>query len=198
MSQVPTPGEVYLPRPIVTTPRLRRRYQQLMGVERAIAIALLITILLTMSVQVVARYALRSPIPWSEEVARLAMIWLTFIASAFVAAERGHIAVDCLTTRLNPRSSQMLDRVTGLVVLLSCSMLMIGGLRFVWRVWPVGSPSLSISMSWWYGAATVGLALMTLHAVVQIFGGDLERPPDARRDRSDPLADTLEAEGSGR
>ena len=53
-----------------------------------------------------------------------------------------------------------LDCFTNGLVVLTCLMLLIRGLRFVWRVGLVGSPALGIPMSWWYAAASVGLLLM--------------------------------------
>ena len=52
--------------------------------EQGIAAFLLFIILSTMATQVFARYVFGAPFSWSEEVARLCLIWLTFISAAFV------------------------------------------------------------------------------------------------------------------
>jgi TRAP-type transport system small permease protein len=162
-------------------------------IEQLAAVGLLATILAVMGLQVVARYVFLSPIPWSEEVARLCMIWLTFIAAGFVAAQRGHIAVDLFGRppdsphdadssqhtpvaqsgkRRRPALSAVLlsSRTVQCVVLASTLLLLIGGLRFVWRVYPVASPGIGLSMTYWYGAASVGLALMALHSLADVLG----------------------------
>jgi TRAP-type C4-dicarboxylate transport system permease small subunit len=103
------------------------------------------------------------------------LIWLTFVASGFVTADREHIVVDVIPRRLGTRVRRMLDRLAGGLVLVTCLLLLVGGFRFVWRVWPVASPAIGVSKSVWYAAASFGLALMSLHTVVQLFAG-----PDSR------------------
>jgi TRAP-type transport system small permease protein len=137
----------------------------LLRIERLAAAGLLVTILGTMAAQVVARYLFRSPISWSEEWARFALIWLAFLAAALVMAEGRHIAVDVVSARLGARGKLLLECASNAVVVGTCLLLLIGGSRFVWRVGLVDSPALGIPMSCWYGAASVGLGLMALHGV---------------------------------
>lgn len=156
----------------------------LVRLEQVLAVGLLATILLAMGAQVIARYVFGSPLSWSEEVARLAMIWLTFIAASFVAAKREHIAVDLYgegpasAAGVKPQAgfvarclARIFDhRFASAVVLFTTSLMLLGGLRFVWRVYPVGSPSIGITKSIWYGAATFGLALISLHTLADLVG----------------------------
>jgi len=136
--------------------------------ERALAGMFLCVILATMGAQVFARYFFGAPFQWSEEVARLALIWMTFIAAAFVMAEGRHITVDLLSPRLSNRGQLWLECWSHAVVAGACLLLLIGGSRFVWYVGKVGSPSLGIPMSGWYGAVSVGLLLMAIHSMVNL------------------------------
>jgi TRAP-type C4-dicarboxylate transport system permease small subunit len=136
--------------------------------EQAVAALFLFVILATMGAQVFARYVFDSPIPWSEEVARLCLIWMTFIAAAFVMAQGGHITVDLLSPRLSVRGQVRLECLSHVIVAGSCLLLLFGGIRFVWHVGKVGSPSLEIPMSWWYSAVSVGLLLMAIHSIVNL------------------------------
>ena len=140
----------------------------LVTIERLLATLLLLTILGTMSAQVVARYVLHAPISWSEEWARFALIWMAFLAAAFVMAEGQHIAVDVVSQRLSPRGRRLLECISNTVVVLACLLLLTGGFRFVWRVGLVGSPALGIPRSYWYGAASTGLGLIALHGIANI------------------------------
>lgn len=137
--------------------------------ERRGAVALLLIVVGTLAAQVVARYLFRSPIAWSEEVARLSLIWLTFVASGFVTADGDQIKVDLFSRRLSRRGRRRLDRLAAAIVLGTCLLLLVGGLRFVYRVWPVGSPGIGVSMSLWYAAASFGLALMAWHTAMALF-----------------------------
>lgn len=180
--------------------------RRLVRVEQGIAIGLLGVILVSMGSQVIARYVFGKPLSWSEEVARLAMIWLTFTAAGFVAARNQHIAVDLFAGgEDDPESagsdapakvagsvwgavsqpawrrglSRLLDpRLTSALVLLTTLTLLIGGAPFVWWVHPVGSPGTGISKSVWYGAASFGLTLISIHMLADLFGCKVARGVD--------------------
>lgn len=136
--------------------------------EQTLAALFLFVIVSTMGAQVFARYFFGAPFSWSEEVARLALIWMTFIAASFVMAQGRHITVDVLSHRLSVHGQVRLECLSHGVVAATCLLLLIGGSRFVWYVGKVGSPSLGIPMSWWYGAVGVGLLLMTVHSIVNL------------------------------
>lgn len=136
--------------------------------EKTIAGLLLVLIVTTMASQVFARYVDGDPFKWSEEVARLALIWMTFLSAAFVLAEGRHIAVDMISTRVGDRGKLIVECLGYIVVAGSCLMLMIGGARFVWYVGKVGSPALEIPKTYWYGAGMVGLLLMAVHALINL------------------------------
>lgn len=130
---------------------------------------MLCLIVITMGSQVFARYVLRQPFTWSEEFSRLAMIWMSFSAAAFIMAEGNHITVDIWTQRVTSRVSRNLQLISYLVVAASCLMLFVGGLRFVLKVHPVNSATLGVPKSVWYAAVSVGLVLMTVHSLVNFW-----------------------------
>jgi len=181
-----------------------RRWKEIAGIavgwviriEEIVAVMLLATIVVTMGAQVIWRYVLQTPLSWSEEIARLAMIWLTFIAASFVSARHQHIAVDLIgdepaggDQRFGPLRWTMRclrsPRLVQCIILLTTLSLLLGGFNFVWRVYPVGSPSVNISMSYWYGAASVGLTLMSLHAIADLLG--IRPPVDPKKNTSDAV-----------
>jgi TRAP-type transport system small permease protein len=138
---------------------------RLVQVERILAASMLCVILGTMGVQVFARYVLNHPFGWSEELSRFAMVWMALLASSFVMAEGGHIAVDVWSVRVGLRTNNRLSQFSHWIVIISCWMLILGGLKFVYFVHPVGSASLGIPKSCWYASVTVSLLLMSLHAL---------------------------------
>lgn len=162
--------------------------------EKLLAALFLFVILATMGAQVFARYFFGAPFSWSEEVARVALIWMTFIAAAFVMAEGRHITVDLLSHRLSLRGQLWLECMSHVIVTFTCVVLMIGGSRFVWYVGKVGSPSLGIPMSWWYGAVEVGLLLMTIHSVINLLQVLATGRPTSHDEHADEEAFHLEME----
>ena len=53
----------------------------------------LLIVVLTIA-QVVWRFALNNPLVWSDEVARLLLIWMTFVTAAVVTYDGTHLCVD--------------------------------------------------------------------------------------------------------
>jgi len=51
---------------------------------------------------VVARYVLSISLPWAEEVARLLLVWLTFMGAAAATYKRTNIRVDTIYARFKP------------------------------------------------------------------------------------------------
>ena len=136
--------------------------------EQAIAALLLFIILSTMAAQVFARYVFGAPFTWSEEVARLSLIWLTFISAAFVMAQGRHIAVDMITARVGDRGKLVVECFSYIVVAAACLLLLVGGAKFIWYVGKVGSPALGVPKSWWYGAGGIGLLLTAFHSLINL------------------------------
>ncbi len=146
---------------------LRGLHERLQQLERLSATLILVGLLVTMVSQVIARYIFRAPFSWSEELCRFGLVWLTFLAAAYIMGQQQHIAVDLWSQGLRPRWRLWADRGVQVVVVFTCLLLFVGSLRFVWHVHPVGSPSLGIPKSLWYGGASLGLLLMAVHAGIQ-------------------------------
>jgi TRAP-type transport system small permease protein len=162
--------------------------------EQTLSAIFLLAIVGTMGAQVFARYFFGAPFSWSEEVARLALIWMTFLAASFVMAEGRHIAVDVLSTRLSDRGRLRLECLSHDIVAGTCLMLLFGGGRFVWYISKVGSPSLGIPMGWWYGAVSFGLLLMFVHSIINLLQVIATGQPIQRENTLDEEALHLEME----
>lgn len=137
-------------------------------IEKTVAGLFLLLIVISMGTQVFARYVFDKPFQWSEELARLALIWMTFVSATFVLADGKHIAVDMLSNRLGARGKFWIECLGHTVVAGACLLLLIGSVKFVWYVGAVESPALGVPKSWWYGAGLMGLFLMALHSLLNL------------------------------
>ncbi len=61
-----------------------------------------------MALQVSFRYLLNSPLAWTEELARFAFIWMTFIAGYLAARNAEHVAITAVQERLPNIPSKIL------------------------------------------------------------------------------------------
>lgn len=162
--------------------------------EQALATVALFAIVCIMGAQVFARYFFGSPFSWSEEATKLALIWMTFISSAFVLAQDRHITVDVISHRLSLHAQAWLECLTHGIVTGTCLLLLFGGSHFVSYVEKVGSPSLGIPMPFWYSAVSVGLLLMAVHSFLKFLQVLTTGQPTVRENLQDEEALHLELE----
>ncbi len=80
-----------------------RRARDLAKPLRWLVGAMFATIVILTISQVFFRFALDSPLVWSEELSRLLLVWVTFIGAAVVAWDGRHLVVDVLFIRMPAR-----------------------------------------------------------------------------------------------
>ena len=115
--------------------------------------------------QVIARLVLHWPAAWTEETARYAFIWMTFVGSAVAVKNSGHVRVDILENALkSPKVKNVFFWFTTVVFLGFCVALTKIGynncLALLKR--PQMMPVLGESMIYVYSAMPVGMGLSVL------------------------------------
>lgn len=68
--------------------------------EEIFLVVLMVADTAIVAAQVITRYLLKVPLPWSEEVARYMFIWLVWVGAAYATKEKRHISIDVLVTRI--------------------------------------------------------------------------------------------------
>ncbi len=129
--------------------------------------ATFIIILLIALFQVFRRYVLQDPSIWTEEVARMLLVWATFLAAAAATRTGDHLYVDTLLLRLPPRARHLAQSLINVLVAGI-------GACFVWYGWPLyemnannTSTSLGFARSLFYAPALVGGAGIAVYALAQ-------------------------------
>jgi TRAP-type transport system small permease protein len=150
---------------------LARIVEGLRRIEEAVAIALVIAIAVILNLQVFCRYLLDAPLIWPEEVARLSLIWLTYIGCAAVAARGGHIAVDMLPMRLRGGAQRVLLAVIDGVLALTFAGLGWLGWRLARSLSGMETAATEIPMAWLAAPLVLGGALSAFHAAARILLG---------------------------
>lgn len=144
--------------------------------EGLAALGVLICVGLNLA-QVIFRYFLFAPLPWSEEVMRYAMIWVAMLG-ATAALGRGELpAVDMLSASKNRLLKRVFATVAALSVSTFCITLIIAGWPTLRRAFRAVSPAAEIPLHLPYLAVFVGSGLMALLALAMLIlkqpvGGD--------------------------
>lgn len=113
---------------------------------------------------VATRYILGDQASWSEELARLLMVWLALLGTALVSREEKHLGLD-VVVRSWPAPVQRLAQIFGYVAILVFAALIMawGGWQIVEQRFASGQtlPALEVSRAWFYLALPVSGVLAT-------------------------------------
>ena len=158
-------------------PLLRRADHWLRGLNRILLLPCMLALLgaagiLTYSV--FARYFFKIPTDWQDEMAVFLLVGATFVSSAHVQAQRGHIGIDALSSLLTPGLNRARRVGVDFLVTLFCAF-------FAWKSWALcleawregqttsssWGPSLSIP----YALMAGGMTLLAIQALLQFLAG---------------------------
>lgn len=140
----------------------------LLAAAKGSVIAISVAMVVVTLAQVVFRYVLGAPLPWSEELARYCFVWIVFLGGA-IGLERGiHLGVDLFVNLLPPRLRTSLDVLSN--VLIGCF-----AAAVVYASFPVigmnlmqHSPAMGVQMSWIYIAIPISMVLIIVITVERI------------------------------
>ncbi|GEN23649.1 TRAP transporter small permease [Halomonas cupida] len=130
---------------------------------------LLALLLLVMTVlifwQFFARFVVGKPLFFSEEIARFAMIWLTFIGAGYAYRKGLLISVDIVLEYAGPRLATVM-RVLIILCSLSFALILVHyGFNLVERVSHQIAPSTRVSMMWPYLAVPLGGLVIVVNSL---------------------------------
>lgn len=149
----------------------RRNSKILSGLLRVAAFSVIVIsvvmVLVTLA-QVIFRYIIAAPLPWSEEMARYCFVWIVFLGGAIGLSRGIHLGVDIFVNLLPDRLRVGLDVFSN--VLIACF-----AAAVVYASYPVismnmmqRSPALSVQMSWIYIAIPISMCLIFLICVERV------------------------------
>ncbi|NLZ54911.1 MAG: TRAP transporter small permease [Thermoanaerobacteraceae bacterium] len=126
--------------------------------------------------QVIFRKILKSPLAWTEELARFLFIWMTFIAS-YVGARRGaHIGVEAIQKALPSIGRTLLKTLSNLVCTIFFLVIAYNTLSFWPKLMSQISPALGIPMAFVYLSMIIGSIFMAIWYLILGIKALLEKP----------------------
>jgi len=129
-------------------------------------VALLMAVMVgTVLLQVYCRFVLGNPLSWSEELARYAFVWITFLGAAVAYRHGAHIIVETIVVLLPRRAQVALAWLVDALMVVALVVLLVQGLGIVETTGNVEATMLEIPMSWVYGAVPVSAAIMLAYQV---------------------------------
>lgn len=118
---------------------------------------------------VTSRYVLHEPLVWSDELASILFLWLAMLGS-IIAFQRGeHMRMTAIVGKLDPRKRAFLDLVAIAAGIAFLAFVVHPAYEFAQDEAYVTTPALGIANSWRAAALPIGLGLMLLVGIVQVF-----------------------------
>lgn len=142
---------------------------------KVLIVASLICITSLIFLNVLLRYGFNSGLFFSEEISRLAFVWLVFAGAQLMLHENGHIGVDILTSRVSPLVAKYLLLLTQMLMLYVTWLFLQGSWQQTLINIHVGAPSTGVSMAMFYGAGLVFSVLSALLISAQLID-NLRKP----------------------
>ena len=136
---------------------------------RIVVGVMFLTIVVLTLVQVFARYVFNSPLLWSEELARLLLVWVVFLGGAVVCWDGRHLNVDTFFSRTPPKLRYFLRVTNALIALFFLVVLAWSSWPLIELEWIINMGSIPISMSFVRIPALVGGVLMIIFILLRWF-----------------------------
>ena len=124
-----------------------------------------ITLIITVFVlfEVLARYFFNSPTTWSNEVNQYLLCALVMTGAGYTLKNRAHTRVDIIHIHMSQRSRDLVDILTGLIVLLFCGPIIYFGIKIAHEAYVLGETSVSAAqLVLWPSQAVVPLGAFLL------------------------------------
>jgi len=152
--------------PIAWLEQLNKALGTLIEVPAALLVLAEVIVLL---MGVTSRYVLHEPLIWSDELASILFLWLAMLGSV-VAFQRGeHMRMTAVVGRLQPRGRAFLDLIAIASAIAFLAFVVHPAYEFAQDEVYVTTPAMGIVNSWRAAALPIGLGLMLLVGVMQIF-----------------------------
>lgn len=112
---------------------------------------------------VTLRYMTNFSIVWAEEVARYAMIWMTFLGAGLALRHGGHVAITNLPDALGEPAQKGFRALLCLILASFCAAMIWIGYDYMSRMQFQMTPATRISYRYVYAAIPAGFFLIIVH-----------------------------------
>jgi C4-dicarboxylate transporter DctQ subunit len=116
-------------------------FDRIIDLTMILAAVLLFFVTFSVGAEVFLRYFLGRPTIWVTEVAEYTLLYITFLAVAWVLRREGHVKMDLVLNRFSPKTQSMVNAITSLAGTLVCFILTWFGAKTTWYFFQGGYPT---------------------------------------------------------
>lgn len=145
---------------------------------RALLVVLVIALVSSVAWQVLSRYLLEDPSPWTEELARFLLIWIGMLGASYAFHQKAHLGLELLPAKLEGAVATILRYFTlAVVALFAGTVLIAGGSNLVSLTWELRQYSavLGMPIAWVYSVIPLSGTLIVFFCITQALQPDDDR-----------------------
>ncbi len=138
--------------------------------EGYLCVGMLIVLSIVVFAQVVCRFILKSSLPWSEELSRYLLVWVSFLGGAYGVKTGAHLGVEAVTLMMPKKLRKVAEILMLVVGIVLCAVFMKLGIDIVQTQFKriQYSPAMHIPMGYAYLAIPVGMAFFILRYALKL------------------------------
>lgn len=147
------------------------------NVLKGVVMTCLALMVVVVTWQVVSRYVLGDPSQWTEEVARMLLIWVGLLGGVYAYREKAHLGLDLLRHKVGAVGQHRLDVITDISCgLFALTVLILGGGALVQLTWELKQTTavLGIPMAWVYIVLPVSGLLILIYSLASLLSWQVE------------------------
>lgn len=145
---------------------LRRAGKFFTTIEITVGVVMLLTIFVLIVVQAVQRHTPSGSIPWTGEVSRFALVWLTFSVAGVLVTKRNHITLEVVDILPYPRLIRIVQVLALVMIAIIAAALTIEAWALVQTQGVLRSPVLGLSMALVYVPVLLGMVSTVVRSLV--------------------------------
>lgn len=127
-----------------------------------------VTALVVLCIQVVGRFLISFPLPWTEELARLLFLWIVMFGTAYSMRVGQLIAVTVLVDMLPQKQRNAFAFLMHSLTLLFLVVVIWYGVLITIKVSTLPTIAMNVSSAWEYGALPAAAVIMTIRTVIKL------------------------------
>jgi C4-dicarboxylate transporter DctQ subunit len=112
--------------------RLLRLLDRIEGLLAAVATILLVAVTLSVCVDVLMRYGFNAPLVWVVETGEYALLYITFLGTAWTLHKGGHVRVDIILGLFSQTTRRVLGMISSSLGVIISLVLTIWGFLVTW------------------------------------------------------------------
>lgn len=134
-----------------------------------ILIFFMVEITLVISMSVVSRYFMNSPVYWAEEVTRYSFVWATFIGAACAYRQKELVSMSVVLNALSRINRKRVSLVLEIIVAVFLVLAIFYGTSMAVVVKPQLAVSTRVSLAWLYSVVPISCSFMFLCCLENIY-----------------------------